>query len=108
MSQQDLIKIKHFIRVSFEIEESLHISSLQKKILLKALEIWEYQSKPAHISQLALSVKGVSERSVYRHLKILIKNGWLQIGIDQKDRRIKIITPSNKLIHMLSTKLSIF
>jgi DNA-binding MarR family transcriptional regulator len=108
MTHHDLAKIKHFIRVSFEIEESLDVSSLQKKILLKTFELWGRQSQPAHMSQLAVSIKGVSERSVYRHLKILIKKGWLQIGIDQKDRRIKIITPSNKLIHMLSTKLSIF
>ena len=76
MKQDDLIRIKYFIRVSFEIEEMLHVSSLQKKILLKALEIWERKSEPAHISQLATSVEGVSERSVYRHLKTLTQK-WL-------------------------------
>jgi DNA-binding MarR family transcriptional regulator len=108
MTHHDLAKIKHFIRVSFEIEESLDVSSLQKKILLKTFELWGRQSQPAHMSQLAVSIKGVSERSVYRHLKILIEEGWLMITTDQQDHRIKIITPSNKLIHMLSTKLSIF
>lgn len=108
MNQQDLNKIKHFIRVSFEIEASLNISHLQKKILLKLLRLWEQQTSSINVGLLASSTEGISERSVYRHLKLLKDKGWLKIINDEKDRRIKLITPSPRLIETLSAKLSSF
>jgi hypothetical protein len=108
MSKRDLTKIKHFIRVSLEIEASLSVSNLQKQILLKLLALWEKQTSTITVGLLVSSVEGVSERSVYRHLKILENEGWLSMTSNQKDQRIKIIQPSQQLIQLISKKLTIF
>ncbi len=108
MSKPDLLKIKHFIRVSLEIEASLRVSNLQKQILLKLLALSEKQTSPITVGLLVSSVHDVSERSVYRHLKILKNEGWLIMMSNQEDQRIKIIQPSQQLIQLISKKLSIF
>ena len=108
MSKRDLTKIKHFIHLSLEIEASLSVSNLQRQILLKLLQLWEKQTSPINVGLLVSSVDGVSERSVYRHLKILESERWLSMTSNQKDQRIKIIQPSQQLLQLISKKLSIF
>ena len=105
MPSSDLTKIKHFIRVIFEIEDQLQVSSLEKKILFKALELWSKTSKPTPVGQLAKSIEGISERSVYRHLKPLIKARWLKISSNNKDQRVNLIEPAPQLLKVLSTHL---
>jgi len=105
MPSRDLTKIKHFIRVIFEIENQLQVSRLEKKILFKAIELWSKTSKPAPVGQLAKSIEGISERSVYRHLKPLIKANWLKISSDNKDQRVNLIEPTSQLLNILSIHL---
>ena len=105
MQDSDLKRIKNFVRVCFEIEEALNISWTQKKVLLKVLDLWRYQSYAPRITEVAYSVSETSESSVYRHLKVLIKKRWLQVKIDEQDQRVKFVEPTPRLIKALALKV---
>jgi SOS-response transcriptional repressor LexA len=102
MKKNDLNRIKQFIRVSFEIEEALQVSTVQKKILLTIVQLWDQNKKAPPINLITQSVKDVSERSIYRHIKPLFQKGWIQIEDNPNDHRIKLIQPSEALLHFLS------
>ena len=105
MNHDDIFKIKQFIRVSNEIEVILDVTELQKKILLKLLDLWNKETKSIPVGQLATSVTNVSERSVYRHLDALLNLGWIRMSTDKNDHRVKLITPSPRLLKILSIQL---
>ena len=105
MNHDDIFKIKQFIRVSNEIEVILDVTELQKKILLKLLDLWNKETKSIPVGQLATLVTNVSERSVYRHLNALVNLRWIRISTDKNDHRVKLITPSPRLLKILSIQL---
>jgi len=105
MNHDDIFKIKQFIRVSNEMEAMLDVTELQKKILLKLLDLWNKETKSIPVGHLATSVKNVSERSVYRHLDALVNLRWVSIAIDKNDHRVKLITPAPRLLKVLAIEL---
>ena len=105
MNDDDLIRIKNFVRVCFEIEQSLNVSWLQKKILLKVIELWGAEHNAPIMSELVISVDGLSNSSVQRHLKSLFKKGWLKVTLNRQDQRIKHVEPSQKLLKLLALKV---
>ena len=105
MDQQNLFRIKQFIRVSRDIEVALGVTELQKKILMKLIDLCNQNTKSISVGDLAISVKNVSERSVYRHLKTLISLGWIRLASDNKDHRVKLIAPTPRLLKVLSSGL---
>ena len=105
MKQNDLIRIKAFIRVSLDIEKALDVTELQKKILIKLIDLCNQDTKFISVGDLASSVKDVSERSVYRHIKTLISLGWIKLTSDNEDHRVKLITPTPRLLKVFSAGL---
>lgn len=105
MNQDDFFKIKQFIRVSQELETVLGISSLQKKILLTLLDLWNKETRAIPVGKLASSVQSVSDRPVYRHLKALVHLNWIKMTKDRRDGRIKLVTPTPRLLKVLSIQL---
>ena len=105
MNHDDIFKIKQFIRVSNEMEAMLDVTELQKKILLKLLDLWNKETKSIPVGQLVTSVTNVSERSVYRHLDALLNLGWIRMSTDKNDHRVKLITPTPQLLKILSIQL---
>ena len=105
MTNKDLIRIKEFIRISFELEEMLQISWAEKKVLLRTIFIWTETNKLPSITQVSTSIPQISESSVYRHLKVLIKKGWLKTILDRQDHRIKYIEPTPRLLKVLALKI---
>lgn len=108
MSENDLDKIKQFIRVSQDIESILRVNDLQKKILLQLIALSSKHSHPINIGTLSNSITGFSSRSVLRHIHPLKDAGWINITHDHFDHRIKHVTPTSRLIKVLSQKLSLF
>ena len=104
MNEQDLTRIKNFIRVCFEVEETLKISWAQKKVLLKVVELWGLEPKAPMVTEVAMSVHGASESSVYRHLKPLIKKGLLRLTEERQDHRVKRVEPTHRLLKILAAK----
>ena len=105
MKDQDLSRIKEFIRVSFELEDALKITTTEKKVMLRAVELWAQGPKPPIITDLAVSVPQVSPSTVHRNLKVLIKKGWLQSTQDRRDHRIKYLEPTRHLLKILAVKV---
>ena len=106
MPLSDLNRIKQFVRVAHDIETALSVTLLQKKILLKLIDLHTQNEVPTTIGDLASSVEGISSRSVLRHLDTLKNLGWIKIQIAREDQRIKYITPTPRLIRTLSHQLS--
>ena len=105
MNHDDFFRIKQFIRVSQELETLLGVTSLQKKILLALLDLWNKENHLISVGTLASSVQNVSERSVYRHLEALVHLNWIKMTRDKHDGRIKLVTPTPRLLKVLSTEL---
>jgi predicted transcriptional regulator len=105
MKDDDLLRIKHFIRVSFELEEALRISTIEKKVLLRVVDLWGQKSKAPTVTEAAMSVPNISESTVHRHLKSLVKKGLLTTNPDRQDRRTKFLGPSTRLLKVLALKI---
>ncbi len=105
MKNNDISRIKHFIRVSFELEEVLNISWVEKKVLLYVVGIWGNRDHAPSITEVAISVPNVSESTVHRHLKSLVKKGLLKTTPDRQDHRTKFIAPSTRLLKVLALKI---
>ncbi len=104
MDQKTLFKIKQFIRVSQDIEKALNVKVIQKKILLTLIDLCDQNKKSIPVGDLAISITDVSERSVFRHLKTLISQGWIKLS-PHHDGRVKLITPTPKLLKVLSSEI---
>lgn len=102
MKQDDLIRIKAFIRVSLDIERMLDVTDIQKKILITLIDCCNQDNKSIPVGDLTISINGVSERSVFRHLKTLIALGWIKLSSSQRDQRVKLLSPTPKLLRVLS------
>jgi DNA-binding transcriptional ArsR family regulator len=105
MKNDDILKLKQFIRVSQEVETILNVSELQKKILLKLVDLWGTDTRAISVGQLASSIKDVSERSVYRHLEALVSLHWISISNSKEDRRVRLVAPTPRLLKVLSIAL---
>ena len=105
MDKKSLFKIKQFIRVSQEIEKALNVTVIQKKILLTLIDLCDQNKKFIPVGDLAISIKDVSERSFYRHIKTLITSGWIKLYCSDEDHRIKLIEPSPRLLKTLSSQI---
>lgn len=105
MNQKSLFKIKQFIRVSQEIEAALCVTAIQKKILLTLINLYSQNSKSIPMGDLAISIKNVSERSFYRNIKNLITSGWIKLSFNDHDQRVKLLSPTPKLLRVLSREI---
>jgi DNA-binding MarR family transcriptional regulator len=105
MDQKSLFRIKQFIRVSQEIETALNVTVIQKKILLTLIDLCDQNKKSIPMRDLIISIKDVSERSVFRHLNTLISQGWIKLSPHHIDGRVKLITPTPKLLKVLSSQI---
>jgi DNA-binding MarR family transcriptional regulator len=105
MDKKSLFKIKQFIRVSQEIEIALNVTAIQKKILLTLIDLCDQNKKFIPVGDLAISIKDVSERSVFRHLKTLISQGWIKLSSHHTDGRVTLISPTPKLLRVLSSQI---
>lgn len=105
MSQDNFFKIKQFIRVSQNIEAALNVTALQKKILMKLIDLCNQNTKSISVGELAASINDVSERSVYRHIKALVSLRWIKLSSNHKDHRVKFVTPTPRLLKVLSTQI---
>jgi DNA-binding MarR family transcriptional regulator len=101
MKEGDLLKTSTFLRVSFEVEEALGISWIEKKVLWRTLHLWMTQVQPPSIHEVVEAVL-VSEATVHRHLKVLIKKGWLKMTPSSNDHRIKYLEPTPRLLKVLT------
>ena len=105
MDQESLFKIKQFIRVSRDIEAAFDLTALQRKILMKLIDLCNQDTKRISVGELAASVNDVSERSVYRHIKALVSLRWIKLTSDHKDHRVKFVTPTPRLLKILSAQI---
>lgn len=105
MKQDDLIRIKAFIRVSLDIERMLDVTDIQKKILITLIDCCNQDNTSIPMGDLANSIQNISERSFYRHIKTLITSGWIKLSLSDEDHRIKLIEPSPRLLKTLSSQI---
>ncbi len=105
MDQKSLFRIKQFIRVSQEIETALSVTAIQKKILLTLIDLCDQNKKSIPVGDLAISITDVSERSCYRHIKTLITSGWIKFAFNSDDQRVKLLSPTPKLLRALSREI---
>lgn len=102
MDQKSLFKLKQFIRVSQDIETALSVTAIQRQILMTLIDLCNQDNKSIPVGDLTISINGVSERSVFRHLKTLIALGWIKLSTSHRDQRVKLLSPTPKLLRVLS------
>lgn len=86
-----------FLSLSRAVEEGLDfpLSPEEKSILMQLSHYWANE-EPVTVVAAMNGISGMSTSSVFRYLKKLRLNGYIELKIDEKDNRVKYILPTKK------------